>query len=76
MSKAKVIAYFFIFVLVALTGYALYEGIITDTAGFGGLGYSIGSAFLSIPIAIANDISGAITSLGKLLEHYLNPVNW
>ena len=75
-SKAKIVAYAFIIFLVGLTGYSLVEGIMTDTAGFGGLGYSVGSAFLQIPISIADDISGAITAFGKLIEHYLNPTNW
>ena len=75
-SKAKIVAYAFIIFLVGLTGYALVEGILTDSAGFGGLGYSVGAAFLQIPISFANDISGAIQTFGKLIEHYLNPTNW
>ena len=75
-SKAKIVAYAFIIFLIGLTGYALVEGVLTDSAGFGGLGYSVGSTFLSIPIAFANDITGAITAFGKMIEHYLNPINW
>ena len=41
-SKAKILAYAFIGFLILLTGYALVEGILTDSAGFGGLGYSVG----------------------------------
>ena len=76
MGKLKNLVYFFIAFLVGLTLYSVIEGIITDSSGFGGLGYSIGATFLQIPIAMANDISGAITSFGKLIEHYLNPMNW
>ena len=76
LGKLKILAYFFIAFLVGLTLYSVIEGIMTDTAGFGGLGYSIGAAFLQIPIAMANDISGVITSFGKLIEHYPNPMNW
>ena len=76
LGKLKFVAYTFIASLIFLTGYALYEGIINDTAGFGGLGYSVGSAFLQIPISIADDISGAISAFGKLIEHYLDPANW
>ncbi len=76
LGKLKIVAYVFIAFLILLTAYALYEGIMTDTSGFGGLGYSIGAAFLQIPISIANDISGAIQSFGKLVELYLDPANW
>ena len=76
LGKLKYVAYAFIAFLVALIGYALVEGVLTDTAGFGGLGYSVGAAFLSIPISMADDISGAIQSFGKLIEHYLNSLNW
>lgn len=76
LDKVKIVAYAFIGFLILLTGYALVEGILTEKTGFGGLGYSVGAAFLQIPISFANDISGAISSIGKLIEHYLNPMNW
>lgn len=76
LGKLKILSYFFIGILIILTIYSIIVGAMTDKAGFGGLGYSVASAFLSIPIAIGNAISGTIGAFGKMIEHYLNPLNW
>ncbi len=76
MGALRYVGYAFIAFLVFLVLYSIIEGIITDSSGFGGLGLSVGSAFLSIPIAIANGIAGIIQSFISLIEHYLNPLNW
>ena len=69
MGKLKWAAYIFLGAIMAITVYSIYEGAVTDTTGFGGLGYAIAAAWLGIFIAIGNGIAGIIT-------HYLNPLNW
>ena len=76
MGKLKILAYIGIAFLVGLTIYSIVEGIITNTSGFGGLGFSIGAAWLSIPTTIGNGIAGVFSSFFKLIQHYLNPLNW
>lgn len=76
LGKLKILAYIGIAFLVGLTIYSIIEGILTNSAGFGGLGYSIAAAWLSIPVAIGNGITSWINDFIKLVGHYLNPLNW
>lgn len=75
LGKLKILAYFFIVLLLALSIYFIIVGAMIYKAGFRGLGYSVASASLSIPIAIENAISGTIGAFGQMIEHYLNTLN-
>lgn len=76
MEAMKWLAYAGAVFVIRLSLCAVVEGTITDKAGFGGFGYSIATSWLSIYTNWHRKFfTNLISSLGKVMTHYLAPSN-